>query len=118
MPVIAQETIVAFLMWSSGGLLVTLVAVLAWIAMGVIKGQHADRARNDANHALVIASLNDMKAATDKRYESLRTTSEAQFKQFGQQLASVHELVMQDIHKHDIRIVKLEEWRRLKEGDD
>ncbi len=94
MPVIAQETIVDFLMWACGILGSGLIATLAWIALGVM-GQ-----------------LREIKLSNDEQYKSLKDSSEMQFKAFGQQLSGLHDLVMQDLHKHDVRIVRLEEWRK------
>ena len=39
-------------------------------------------------------------------------TSDRQFKEFGQQLNTVKDLVTEDIHRHDVRITRLEEWRK------
>lgn len=35
-----------------------------------------------------------------------------QFATFGKQLAAVQKSLDEDLHRHDVRIVKLEEWRR------
>jgi len=39
-------------------------------------------------------------------------TNDRQFKEFGQQLTAVKDLVTEDIHRHDVRITRLEEWRK------
>lgn len=82
-PVIAQETVIAFLMWACGVLGVGLISTLAFVALGVMR-----------------------------RLDDMKVSNESQFAAFGKQLATVHDLVMVDIHKHDVRIVRLEEWRK------
>ena len=39
-------------------------------------------------------------------------TSDQQFREFGRQLTMVKDLVTEDIHRHDVRITRLEEWRK------
>lgn len=74
---------IRFLMWATTVLGGGLIATLAWIALDVIQ-----------------------------RLKRLQDDGEAQFKAFGLQLNGLHDLVMQDLHKHDVRIVRLEEWRK------
>ena len=83
MPIIPQDDVLKFLMWACGILGTGLIGALVWIAMGVM------------------AKLNKMS-----------TSAEFQYKAFGQQLTSVKDLLTEDIHRHDVRIVRLEEWRK------
>ncbi len=39
-----------------------------------------------------------------------------QFHTFGRQLAGVKDLVTADLHRHDVRITRLEEWKRHAAG--
>lgn len=47
---------------------------------------------------------------------SIESRGNEQFKSFGQQLSGVRDMITQDLHKHDVRITKLEEWRRTRDG--
>lgn len=93
-PILANEQFVTFLMWACTVLGTGLIGTLVWVALGVIR------------------RLDEMKTSTDSKYQELRTAAEEQFKSFGQQMAGLHDLVMQDLHRHDVRIVRLEEWRK------
>ncbi|MCC7041119.1 MAG: hypothetical protein IT516_12495 [Burkholderiales bacterium] len=52
------------------------------------------------------------------RLRSIEGAANDQFRTFGQQLSSVRDMITQDLHKHDVRITRLEEWRRTRDGDD
>lgn len=71
-----------------------LIGTLAWVALGVIR------------------RLDNMRAADEAQHAAIRSEAAAQFTAFGRQLASLHDLFTEDIHRHDVRIVRLEEWRR------
>lgn len=86
LPVIAQETMIAFLMWACGVLGAGLIASLVFIAVNVM------------------SKLNVIEVA-----------SRDQFAAFGRQLAANHALLMEAINEHNVRLVKLEEWRRAHE---
>lgn len=92
--VLSEQTVVQFLMGACTVLGGGLITTLAWVALGVIR------------------RLDEMKRSNDQQYKALQEYAETQFKLFGQQLAGLHDLVMQDLHRHDVRIVRLEEWRK------
>ena len=93
-PILASEQFVTFLMWACTVLGGGLIGTLVWVALGVIR------------------RLDEMKTANDTQYKALRDYAEGQFKLFGQQMSGLHDLSMQDLHRHDVRIVRLEEWRK------
>lgn len=78
-----NEVLINFLIWALGVTGAALIAVLVWLALGVMRNQKA----------------------SDR-------TAEEQFRAFGQQLSAVKDLVIDDLHKHDVRITRLEEWRK------
>lgn len=84
---LADPDVQQFLLWAMGTTGAALLGVLVWLALGVIANQKA----------------------SDKK-------SEEQFKSFGQQLSSVKDLLNEDLHRHDVRITRLEEWRKAKEN--
>lgn len=46
------------------------------------------------------------------RLQANEVTHSQQFAAFGRQLSDVKKAIDEDLHRHDVRIVKLEEWRR------
>jgi hypothetical protein len=82
-----NEVLINFLIWGLGVTGASLIGILVWLGIGVLGNQ---------------------KMAERK--------SEDQFRQFGQQLTAIKDLVLDDIHKHDVRITRLEEWRKTREG--
>lgn len=94
MPIVPQDTVLAFLMWACGVLGSGLIAALIYIAIGVTR------------------KLDKIEDINLVQFGQIKTEAQIQFAAFGKQLAHVHDLVMEDIHRHDIRIVRLEEWRK------
>lgn len=93
MPVMPPDTILTFLMWACGVLGSGLIASLIFIAIGVM------------------SKLDKLDASNKQQFDQMRLEAQNQYASFGKQLTHVHDLVIEDIHKHDVRIVKLEEWR-------
>lgn len=89
-PLLMNDFVAQFLIWATATLVGVLIAILGWLALGVFR--KLDQA--DARRESLVGIFND------------------QFAAFGKQLTAVKDLVMEDIHKHDVRITRLEEWRR------
>lgn len=82
-----NEVLINFLIWGFGVTGAALLGIVVWLALGVMRNQkEAERKAED------------------------------QFRTFGQQLATVKDLVIDDLHKHDVRITRLEEWRKSTDG--
>lgn len=93
MPVI-QDTVLSFLMWTSGGLLTALVSVLVYGAIGVL------------------GKLNKIEADNLAQFKAITDSTRAEFQAFGRQLSAVDGLLREDMHRHDLRLQKLElEWQ-------
>ncbi|MCC6194493.1 MAG: hypothetical protein IT518_08505 [Burkholderiales bacterium] len=85
-----NDTVINFLLWAFGATGTALIGVICYLALGVI-------------HKL----------------DEQNAKAETQFGAFGRQLTTVKDLLLDDIHKHDVRITRLEEWRKsTTEGDD
>lgn len=84
-----NELLINFLIWAFGVTGAALIGILVWQALGVM------RKLDEQNHK-----------------------AEEQFAAFGKQLSAVKDLLLDDIHKHDVRITRLEEWRKAKDGSD
>lgn len=93
-PIIQDDHVVQFLMWACTVLGGGLIGTLLWTALGVIRRLEAIQTSNNEQHASIVEQF-------DK-----------QFRSYEVQLAQLHDLVMQDLHRHDVRIVRLEEWRK------
>lgn len=65
-----------------------------------------------ATGAALIGVLVFMGRSVLDRLKSIEEANDGQFATFGKQLAGVKEMITQDLHKHDVRITRLEEWRR------
>lgn len=83
-----SQTVITVLVWSFCVTGAALIATLVWLAKGVFG-----------------------------KLQSIEHASSSQFKQFGQQLSSLKDLLTDDMHRHDLRITRLEEWRLSREHE-
>lgn len=88
------DQVIVVLAWAAAGLLVTVVALACWIVVRNFAEQ-SDRNKEDA-----------------VRWAALNTRLTNEFSEFGKSLNEVRDLLTADIHKHDTRLVRLEEWRK------
>jgi hypothetical protein len=86
---VTNDVLVQFLVWACSALGAALIGTVVYLALGV-----------------------------NRKLDLSREKAEEQFAQFGRQLTSVKELLVDDIHKHDVRITRLEEWRKASDGHD
>lgn len=96
-----NESLKTIIIILSGAFLVAggaLIAVVSWVVMKTFS-------QNE-----------DIKVAQAKQSEELKAAVQAEFKQFGQQLAAVKELLKDEIHALALRVTTLEEWRKATEA--
>lgn len=65
-----------------------------------------------ASGAALLAVLAFLAKGVLGRLAKIERGNNDQFAAFGKQLAAVKDLVTEDLHRHDVRITKLEEWRK------
>lgn len=111
-----------------GGLVSVIVSLLGWIALRAFAEQKEDRTTNDTRHREnqnksderhmeIMQLLDAQRDRTETRYNDLKVTNEEQYRRFGTQLSSLQELVLNHIHQFEVRLVKLEEWRKHRDKD-
>lgn len=65
-----------------------------------------------ATGAALLAVLAFLGKGVLGRLARIESAHNEQFAAFGKQLSAVKDLVTEDLHRHDVRITKLEEWRK------
>ena len=70
--------------------------------------------------ATLIGVLAFMSRGVLSKLTKIEIAADDQFAAFGRQLNEVRNLLNADLHKHDVRITRLEEWRKvhIHSGDD
>jgi hypothetical protein len=68
--------------------------------------------------ATLIGVLAFMSRGVLTKLTNIEAAADDQFAAFGRQLNEVRNLLNADLHKHDVRITRLEEWRKVHSGDD
>lgn len=61
--------------------------------------------------AALIATLVWLAKGVFGKLQNIESASVGQFQKFGQQLSALKDLLTDDMHRHDLRITRLEEWR-------
>lgn len=63
--------------------------------------------------ATLIGVLAFMSRGVLSKLTKIEIAADDQFAAFGRQLNEVRALLSEDLHKHDVRITRLEEWRKV-----
>ncbi len=118
---ITDATVIQILAWAAVVTGAALFGMLSFVAVRALNEQREDRTTNDkrhrenldaqaANHQDVVNRLDVARERIEARYNELKLSQQQENQRFGQQLAGVQELIVKEIHKLNLRILRVEVW--------